>query len=209
MRLMGTKQPKQSQPPKPRTPTFLLELPLHVEAGQTPACPPGSRASVLQCRARRRANAFAPHASRPCLASSASSSTHTTPGEAGRLLCPAHPVWLFRLCLSGLGQSPAGLLAGRPPRCRTGPAPGDLRRDPHKGKQAKHAQLALPHELDERANCWRKGGQQECVHRGEMIALIAHAIDEIGDEHRIDQGEQNPRPDRAPRQSWLIGGLHL
>src|SRR6266487_6690608 len=85
----------------------------------------------------------------------------------------------------------------------------DLRRDPHKGKQAKHAQLALPHELDERANCWRKGGQQERVHRGEMIARSHHAIDEIGDERRIDQGEEKPRPDRAPRQGWLIGGLHV
>src|SRR5256885_16848178 len=34
MRLMGTKQTKKSQPPKQHTPTFLLELPLQVEAGQ-------------------------------------------------------------------------------------------------------------------------------------------------------------------------------
>jgi hypothetical protein len=34
MRLMGTKKTKESQQPKQNTPTFLLELPLQVEAGQ-------------------------------------------------------------------------------------------------------------------------------------------------------------------------------
>ena len=34
MRQMGTKQTRESKHPKPKTPTFLLELPLQVEAGQ-------------------------------------------------------------------------------------------------------------------------------------------------------------------------------
>jgi hypothetical protein len=34
MRLMGTKQTRESKHPKPKTPTFLLELPLQVKAGQ-------------------------------------------------------------------------------------------------------------------------------------------------------------------------------
>src|SRR6266704_1037584 len=57
--------------------------------------------------------------------------------------------------------------------------------------------------------CWRKGCQQECVHSGEMIALSAHTIDEVRDKRCIDEGEERPRPVRAPRQGWLIGGLHV
>jgi hypothetical protein len=34
MRQMDTKNTRESKPPKQRTPTFLLELPLQVEAGQ-------------------------------------------------------------------------------------------------------------------------------------------------------------------------------
>jgi hypothetical protein len=34
MRLMGTKKTRESKPAKQKTPTFLLELPLQVEAGQ-------------------------------------------------------------------------------------------------------------------------------------------------------------------------------
>ena len=34
MRLMGIKKTKESKQPKQKTPTFLLELPLQVEAGQ-------------------------------------------------------------------------------------------------------------------------------------------------------------------------------
>src|SRR5437588_7363752 len=125
VRLMGTKQTKQSKHSKENTPTFLLELPLEVEAGQAPALPPGSRPAVLQCGALGRTKAPAPDESRPGLGSGAGASTHATAGEAGRLLGLAPAVRLFRLCLSRLRQRAARLLVGRPPGCRPRPDAGD------------------------------------------------------------------------------------
>src|SRR3989440_12075980 len=123
VRLMGTKQTKQSKHSKENTPTFLLELPLEVEAGQAPALPPGSRSAVLQCGALGRTKAPAPDESRPGLGSGAGASTHATAGEAGRPLRPAPAARLFPPCPSTLRHRAARLLCCPPPAWRARPDP--------------------------------------------------------------------------------------
>ncbi len=69
--------------------------------------------------------------------------------------------------------------------------------------------LSLSHKLNERTDRWRKGCQQEGIHRGEMKALSPHTIGEVGDQRRVDERGQKPHPDRACREGWLLGDVQV
>src|SRR5260370_13687520 len=71
-------------------------------AGQTTACAPGSRQTVLQCAALRRTKALAADAGRSQLASSSRHPSYAEAGTGYCFSCAAGAVWVLRIRLAGV-----------------------------------------------------------------------------------------------------------
>ena len=120
---MGTKQCGERTPHKTKTQTFLLELPLVIEAGQA------ARQRAHLEAGRQFYNAVlsagtappAPDASRPRLESGLCYPPHTHARAQGSLLGPAGALRIFRVRFSRTGERAACLVAGRAPGRGAGP----------------------------------------------------------------------------------------
>ena len=120
---MGKKHAEERNPPKEKTPTFLLELPLVAEAGQAARLRAhlevgrqfyNAMLSAGQQRLRRMQ-------ADPAWPGGPRHPTDAQAGAAGCFLGPAGALRLFRVRLSRAGERAAGQLASRSPGCRAGP----------------------------------------------------------------------------------------